>query len=221
MNGTTSFAFAELGDTLYFNNTSGAVVGLNVRFDLDGTILTSPDNYFPGGYASLTLTGCGACGDIQLGAFGSPVFPASNVEYLVFGQNGIYAAEGTTNSGPPEGGVYAYGQTFDAGYMTGFLQTTVYLPTGLSTLGVRTQISLDCRLGAVCDFGDTGALTFGPLAEGLSYTSASGGFMSSIVAPPTGGGAVPEPASWAMMIFGFGMAGGVLRGARRKAATFA
>jgi hypothetical protein len=210
--GATSFAFAELGDTLYFNNTSGGVVGLDVRFELDGSIATPADNPFPGGYGSLTLNGCGGCGDIRLGAFGAPVGPAANVEYLIFDRNGIRVAENTGASGPPEGGTYDYGSTFNAGYMTGFLATTVYLPTGLSTLGVRTQLNLDCRLGAVCDFGNTAALKFGPLADGLSYTSASGGFLSA-----TGAG-VPEPATWAMMIFGFAMTGGALRGLRRKVA---
>jgi hypothetical protein len=34
-----------------------------------------------------------------------------------------------------------------------------------------------------------------------------------------GGAAIPEPATWALMIGGFGLAGGVLRAQRRKAAT--
>ncbi len=217
VNGAGSFSFAELGDTLYFNNTSGGVVGLDVRFTVDGSIATSAANYFPGGFGSLTLIGPG----IQVGAFGEPVTQAGNVQYLVFNKDGMYPAESTTISGPPTDGSYDYGATFDAGTMAGFLQTTLYLPTGLSTLGVRTQLQLDCRLGAVCDFSNTAGLSFGPLADGLSYTSASGGFLSSVVVPPTGGGAVPEPASWAMMIFGFGMAGGVLRNRRRRGAIFA
>ena len=34
-----------------------------------------------------------------------------------------------------------------------------------------------------------------------------------------GGAAIPEPATWALMIGGFALAGGVLRAQRRKAAT--
>ena len=37
--------------------------------------------------------------------------------------------------------------------------------------------------------------------------------------PPQNAGAVPEPASWAMMIIGFGLTGAVLRGSRRKMAA--
>jgi hypothetical protein len=39
--------------------------------------------------------------------------------------------------------------------------------------------------------------------------------------PPTPGGAVPEPASWAMFIGGFGMIGGALRSRRRATAILA
>jgi hypothetical protein len=38
--------------------------------------------------------------------------------------------------------------------------------------------------------------------------------VSPFVAPPTGG--VPEPASWALMLGGFALTGGALRGARRR-----
>ncbi|PZQ62265.1 MAG: hypothetical protein DI570_11570 [Phenylobacterium zucineum] len=47
------------------------------------------------------------------------------------------------------------------------------------------------------------------LPQGVTYASRSGAFMS--------GTAVPEPASWALMILGFGAAGATLR-ARRSAA---
>jgi len=35
------------------------------------------------------------------------------------------------------------------------------------------------------------------------------------------GGAVPEPASWAMMLGGFGLVGGAMRSRRRQAVSFA
>lgn len=40
-------------------------------------------------------------------------------------------------------------------------------------------------------------------------------------APPPIGSAVPEPASWAMMVSGFGLAGSTMRGRRRRAAPAA
>ena len=43
------------------------------------------------------------------------------------------------------------------------------------------------------DFGNTAKFTFDPLPAGVSYTSASGDFLT----------AVPEPSTWAMMVLGF------------------
>jgi hypothetical protein len=38
----------------------------------------------------------------------------------------------------------------------------------------------------------------------------------SVTGPAAGAGGVPEPASWALMIAGFGMAGGLLRQRRQR-----
>ncbi len=45
--------------------------------------------------------------------------------------------------------------------------------------------------------------------------------MSTISNFSAPGGAVPEPASWAMMVGGFSLIGGALRSRRRAAVTFA
>ena len=65
------------------------------------------------------------------------------------------------------------------------------------------------------DSGDL--LTFGAYsADGCCGPSVT--TISNFSAP---GGAVPEPASWAMMVGGFGLIGGALRSRRRAAVTFA
>ena len=72
---------------------------------------------------------------------------------------------------------------------------------------------MDCSgRGNVCDYGNTGSFAFGNLAPGLSFTSASGTFLS---------GNVPEPASWAMLLAGFGLTGAALRGRRNKSGAMA
>lgn len=91
------------------------------------------------------------------------------------------------------------------GHLPGFI-STLFIPTGLTSLGIGADLRLDCRTGAVCDFGDTGRFSFGPLADGLSYTPESGTLLSAANAP-----GVPEPASWALMIAGFGLTGAMLR----------
>ena len=63
-----------------------------------------------------------------------------------------------------------------------------------------------------------------PTASSLSiqFNSTGGSAFSSaltLAVPPAGAGAVPEPASWAMMIVGVGMVGGSLRRRRGKVTT--
>jgi hypothetical protein len=66
----------------------------------------------------------------------------------------------------------------------------------------------------------SGALT--PITTNALRFSATGGdnyyAVSELQAFGTLAGAVPEPATWAMMILGFGMIGGTLRSRRRKLA---
>lgn len=63
----------------------------------------------------------------------------------------------------------------------------------------------------------------GLFAFSLQYTECCGGPANLVFtingAPPTG--SVPEPASWAMMIAGFGLVGGALRNRRKTTVSFA
>ena len=52
----------------------------------------------------------------------------------------------------------------------------------------------------------------------FALTQYNGTGTYTLTIAPTATGAVPEPASWAMMIAGFGLVGGTLRSARRTVA---
>ena len=76
--------------------------------------------------------------------------------------------------------------------------------------------------GATDDF----SLTFNPYTgtvANLLYARANpaigGTFADRVVLTPANG-AVPEPASWAMMLIGFGVIGGALRSRSRPAVSF-
>jgi hypothetical protein len=73
------------------------------------------------------------------------------------------------------------------------------------------RLYLICQDGVTCDFLNTGRVGL-QLPAGVSFTSGSGVFLQ-----PPATGAVPEPASWAMMISGFGLTGGAMRRRRRLA----
>lgn len=208
-----AFADARLSDSVWFTNTTDADIALDVMFTLDGKI-TNGTGIWQGGYGAINLFACGACGN-DVGErvhFASGDF-AYGTQYIVFDATGITNfGQDTTVSGPSPN--YTYGSTFDAGYMTAYYATTIYIPKGQTTLGVTSALNLDCRFtNATCDFGNTTKIAFGPLAEGLSYTSASGAFLTANDVAP-----VPEPASWALMIMGFGVAGATLRRRRVVAA---
>jgi hypothetical protein len=84
-----------------------------------------------------------------------------------------------------------------------------------TTLGfdMDSQVSCANEYGSAnCDYGHTQIFGFGTLPTGVTYSSASGVFLKGdpIVA------AVPEPASWSMLITGFGLIGGTLRRGRRQ-----
>ena len=61
------------------------------------------------------------------------------------------------------------------------------------------------------DFGNTAKFTFDPLPAGVSYTSASGDFLT----------AVPEPSTWAMMVLGFAGVGFIAYRRKSKPALLA
>jgi hypothetical protein len=92
------------------------------------------------------------------------------------------------------------------------MEVDLLIPRGGSSLGLRFRLATDCRFGAACLFGNTQGIGFSPLPDGLSFTSASGFFLR-----PLGGGVIPEPATWAMLISGFGLVGATAR--RRRAAA--
>ena len=204
-------------DTIYFTNTSGAAVDFTVRFTLDGTVTGASQGFdpFAGGYSIFTLANCSACANNlgqQITYANADHRTADTAAYMLFSTNGIYHfAEYTGISGPPNPADVAHGETFDNGFMTGFYQTTLSIPTGETTLGIGALLHLDCRSGSTCDFGHTGAIDFGALPTGLTWTSESGTFLSAQA--PNGG--VPEPATWAMMILGFGLIGTAARARRR------
>jgi len=62
------------------------------------------------------------------------------------------------------------------------------------------SLSVHCGIGLQCDYGNTARFRFMGLPGTVSYTSASGVFLSGLTPPPVGD--VPEPASAALVLAG-------------------
>ncbi|OYW47289.1 MAG: hypothetical protein B7Z33_01635 [Sphingomonadales bacterium 12-68-11] len=179
----------------------------------------------PGGNLSLGLscfsTTCyNETGERIVFASGPTRTPSDNWNYYwsmtssCFGEN-IYCGQGAApyfQSGlnqPNAGGV-----------VDGWISTALVIPTGMSSIGLRATLNVDCRGGSSCDFGHTGTFRFDDLPTGLGFSSASGLLLSAVGVPPTTG-AVPEPATWLMMILGFGFVGALMRQRSQRRPAYA
>lgn len=214
------FAEASLWETLFFTNNTGGDVSLTFRYSFDGSVIDTLNASSPGGVATLQL-GCDywhcyneANTAIRFAKSGTQV--GDNI-HAFFDENGI--SQFARNI---YGDQYQLFDHFDVwngssgGAIDGWMEATLLIPTGETSLGIFGRLALDCRGGSNCDFGHTGSFAFvGALPDGLEIGSASGVFLSAV--PGVGG--VPEPATWAMLILGFGAIGARLR--RRQPAPAA
>ena len=219
-----AFSSATVADTLFFSNNSGGTVVLPYSFRFDGSI-TPTGNFVSNATAALYLTG-GAftCPDGNYGTCGGD----TSLKLATGGTANMttvigYASDGTNNA-VQQGGAFFFngGDNADlsnysvvknwnnaTGVFDTIVSASLAIPTGQSRLGYRLVLNIDCsQPGSVCNFGNTSKFGFNPIPTGLTVSSASGVFLTTPV--PTAG-AVPEPASWAMLVFGFGLIGAATR----------
>ncbi len=203
-NFSTANSSARLIDTLHFTvagATASTVTYIPVSFSFAGT-------FVPGGdpaHSSAELT------------WGFYFGNASTYEFGDYGA-GYYA--------PPNYPTFAFPET-TPGRTAGWASYSFasYTPTdtrfsGMYAItGATADIPVDFSLAlnaynVALDYLDTGNVRIGAVA-GVSYTSDSGVFLTA--GDSVGG--VPEPASWAMLVAGFGVIGALAR--RRRIAVAA
>jgi hypothetical protein len=193
--------WASLADTVIFTNSNSGAVSLELRYTLSGTVSVSD------GLGWTTQAGIHTKLTIQAAGDSNQVLFDSNGQPASYTADGFFNQDGLLYFSPGNLGFGAIGEFVTEPIPSGIgavIRTTLSIPSGQSLLGIRADLDLDCLSANVCDFGRTGQVRFGDLPSGLSYSSASGVFLSAVPLPPT---------LW-MMLAGLGVIGGV--GRRRQ-----
>lgn len=192
--GTNVAANASLSDWLHFDlGNATQPVAITITASLSGTLGNSNDGSYPGSWGVVASDGQ----NYVSMAYAFTAGPASSSV-----SDGIFVPNG-----------YSSG-SWSGAYT---LQTTTFLldpsnPNLLISLGLSYQLS-DYSAGSddTQSASDLGARVRVTAPDGISFTSASGVF-------PGSASNVPEPATWSMMILGFGAIGATMRRRRAVAA---
>jgi len=103
--------------------------------------------------------------------------------------------------------------------ITGITETTITSLTALSTAGLFNTTNNPAPSLALSFTGNSIGILFGTRSDSTPIFDFATDGVGQAVFAYNGGGVVPEPASWAMLIAGFGLVGAAAR--RRRAVTAA
>ncbi len=209
-------ARAGLGDSVYFTNVTGSALPVTLSMRVDGSITGdfSTATFISGISLATTGAGCNASGQCITPLSDGTGAINSRVRGVFISGTPLYFDDyaGTTGAAIPYWTFsLAPGHDNNIGPFDYTKSIQLWVPSGLTTLDLQTNFFVACTGEGNCDFGNTAAVQFGDLPEGLSFTSQSGQFLTDL----GGGGAVPEPSTWAMLIAGFGLVGATMRKRRR------
>ena len=193
-----AFAGAEMEDTITFNNSSGHTVNIDVFWTFDGTMPSASvngrmDNLF------CLATGTSCLGSSTPGT-GVVNGPLNGGQYFRHQDNFLLGLSADPLITEPTTGWVSSSFTQSINADSGTFHGVFAVPSGISTDSLNAYFALGC-FEATCDFSHTGALSFGGLGNGVSFTSGSGTLLTQ------SGATVPEPGSWILMATGVGLIG--------------
>ncbi len=173
-------AWASFGDTLDFNNQDAGpstITTIGFSLHIDGTL----GPFLPG----FCCTGSGNASSGILMTIGNQIYSGGTVGGFNTTTSNIVTTGSVSQNwyeataGGPQTIDLTYTGTFS--FMGPSADAAIYMQL---TAGGQYQYS---------DFGDTARFAFDTLPVGVSYTSASGDFLTG----------VPEPSTWVLLVLGF------------------
>lgn len=188
-------------------SASAAPVILQSDFE---EVAVNPGNYVIVGSADGWTKGVGTAGiEVQNNAAGAPA-PTGGAKFVELDSNANSSMFYTFGVGGSFEMSFLYSARPGVGAgsngITLFLNNVMLNPPGeITGIGGPVTNWTSHTVNFTANAGDT--ITFWATGASDSY----GGYLDNITIS-----AVPEPATWAMMIAGFGLAGGMVRSARRR-----
>jgi hypothetical protein len=221
--GATGIASARFQENVWFTNTTSGYLAIVLSMGVDGSNIGDFVRAEMFSFIGLSAGGGGGCNADALCIVADPARigqPYLGYSVALYGDINQQAAAGNKLnfrnqlSGQVNDDIpwwsfsYGAGHGPDAGLYDYTKSITLYVPPGETTLGIDAWFRLTvCSAAggpAMCDFGQTSAIRFGALPDGLSFGSSSGVFLAEI--PP-----IPEPATWVMWLGGLGVLGWLAR----------
>lgn len=184
-----SFGTPRWTETITFNNTNPTPVELDFYWDTDGLVV---DQSGPTGgsidiMSSITLSIVNDANWKDIHFKGAPAFYLGGCQFIYSKQFGSYF--GFQPAGNNEYGAWT---TTAIGSFSGLIKATLIVPSGVVSIDVVTFLQIDARTGAICDYTDGAKFRFGTLPPGLSWTSASGVFLSAVAPLDSDGDGTPD-----------------------------
>jgi hypothetical protein len=197
--GGVSTSRAEFRETVSFINATAANLLLPFAWTVEGDIPAGSGGSYKYAFSSIQLfkSNSNTTGNTLLQGSTSTTLADS----YAFGY-----VDGNTSFSQPVGDGAWFTGTVPAPIGSKLMATLVVSP-GQSDIDILALLDLDCRGGWNCNFGNTAKFSFDPLPYGLSFTSASGVFLTT---------PIPEPETWTMLVVGLGLVGFAARRRVRK-----
>lgn len=175
-------AQASISDNIWFTNTSGGWLPIDLSLRVDGEVTGSLSRV--DFFSNLTLASGGAGANSQGQSITPNADGSGGVSTSLYGE--YYSQTGQTFGfreqfgGKLDQWSFSFGDDHDpdSGKFDYTSTIRLFIPEGETTLALFAWMNVSiCSGNGLCDFGRTASLSFSPLPDGLSFTSQSGAFL--------------------------------------------